>query len=196
MIVLDENGVVVENPDLETGHLVDSVIDVDHTWVVDKPSTGHWETVAEYPNGGKDISWVIDEDEEGHWETKDKDGNVISNFDGFIPDDWPKEETHSSVWCFCKYVKYTEDELEEMKRLQTEAEKNELISSLKDELAKFDYVSSKIVDYQVLGIDLSEEESERYRSILEQREQWREQIRQLEAEISDASSESSPVDEQ
>lgn len=53
--------------DLETGYLVDDEICthrqaemVHHPAVAGVEEQGHHETVAEYPNGGKDVRWVID----------------------------------------------------------------------------------------------------------------------------------------
>lgn len=120
MVILDSTGAVIESPDLEAGYLVNESMSVTHAWVVDVPEEGHWETIAEYQNGGKDIEWRIDTPEDGHWETRDGDGNIVEHFDGFIPDDLPHEEEHPDVWEFQRYVTYTDEELADI-RAQNEA---------------------------------------------------------------------------
>ena len=60
MKILDETGAVVENPDLTLGYLVDDTEPVEHPSVEGVDEVSHYETVAEYPNGGKDVQKVID----------------------------------------------------------------------------------------------------------------------------------------
>lgn len=60
MKIIDENGSVVENPDLTAGHLVDDIETVEHPAQDAVEELSHYETVAEYPNGGKDVRKVID----------------------------------------------------------------------------------------------------------------------------------------
>ena len=60
MKILDETGTVVENPDLTLGYLVDDTEEVTHPAVEGVEEQWHWETVTEYPNGGKDVQKIID----------------------------------------------------------------------------------------------------------------------------------------
>lgn len=61
MKIYDENNVELISPDLSAGHLVkDRIFIAHHEAVQAVAEEGHWETVAEYPNGGKDVSWVVD----------------------------------------------------------------------------------------------------------------------------------------
>ena len=60
MKIIDENGAVVENPDLTLGYLVDDTEPVEHPSVEGVDEVSHYETVAEYPNGGRDVRKVID----------------------------------------------------------------------------------------------------------------------------------------
>ena len=60
MKILDETGAVVENPDLTLGYLVDDTEPVEHPAVEGVEEVSHYETVAEYPNGGRDVRKVID----------------------------------------------------------------------------------------------------------------------------------------
>lgn len=50
----------IENPDLSLGYMTDSVRTVHHEAVEGVTEVWHYETVAEYPNGGKDIRKVVD----------------------------------------------------------------------------------------------------------------------------------------
>ena len=60
MKILDETGAVVENPDLTLGYLVDDTEPVEHPAVEGVEEVSHYETVAEYSNGGKDVQKIID----------------------------------------------------------------------------------------------------------------------------------------
>ena len=60
MKILDETGAVIESPDLTLGYLISGTEPVEHPAVAAVPETSHYETVAEYPNGGKDVRKVID----------------------------------------------------------------------------------------------------------------------------------------
>ncbi len=60
MKILDETGAVVENPDLTLGYLVDDTEPVEHPAVEGVEEVSHYETVAEYSNGGRDVRKVID----------------------------------------------------------------------------------------------------------------------------------------
>lgn len=61
MRILDEHGNEIFCPDLSRGYLKEETLFVNH-----HPATNHveevwhYETIAEYPNGGKDIKKVID----------------------------------------------------------------------------------------------------------------------------------------
>ena len=60
MKIIDETGAVVENPDLTLGYLTDDTEEVTHPAVEGVEEQWHWETVTEYPNGGKDVQRVMD----------------------------------------------------------------------------------------------------------------------------------------
>ena len=60
MKILDETGAVVENPDLTLGYLTTSTEEITHPAVEGVEEQWHWETVTEYPNGGRDVRKVID----------------------------------------------------------------------------------------------------------------------------------------
>lgn len=60
MKIIDETGAAIENPDLTLGHLVDDTEEIIHPAVEGVEEQWHWETVAEYPSGGKDVKKIID----------------------------------------------------------------------------------------------------------------------------------------
>ena len=60
MKIIDETGAVVENPNLTLGYLTDDTEPVEHPAVEGVEEVSHYETVAKYPNGGKDVRRVID----------------------------------------------------------------------------------------------------------------------------------------
>lgn len=61
MKILDTNGNELVNPDLEKGRLEpDKLFVAHHKAVEGVQEAGHYETVAEYPNGGKEVAWVVD----------------------------------------------------------------------------------------------------------------------------------------
>lgn len=60
MKIIDENGAVIETPDLTLGYLVDETEPMEHPAVEGVDEVSHYETVAEYPNGGRDVRKVID----------------------------------------------------------------------------------------------------------------------------------------
>ena len=60
MKIIDENGAALETPDLTLGWLQDETEAVEHPAQEGVPELSHYETVAEYPSGGKDVRKVID----------------------------------------------------------------------------------------------------------------------------------------
>ncbi len=51
---------VLQEYDLSKGYLIDDEIITHHNAVAPVKEVGHYETVAEYPNGGKDVKFVVD----------------------------------------------------------------------------------------------------------------------------------------
>lgn len=63
MRILDENNIELteEQINLELGYLrPESIISIHHEAIEETKEVGHYEVIAEYPNGGKDVKWVID----------------------------------------------------------------------------------------------------------------------------------------
>ena len=60
MKIIDENGAAIESPDLTLGYLVGGTELVEHPAVEGVEEVSHYETVTEYPGGGRDVKKVID----------------------------------------------------------------------------------------------------------------------------------------
>ena len=63
MRILDENNIELteEQINLELGYLrPESIISIHHEAIEETKEVGHYEVIAEYPNGGKDVVWIID----------------------------------------------------------------------------------------------------------------------------------------
>ena len=63
MRILDENNIELteEEVNLELGYLKpESIISIHHEAIEEIKEVGHYEVIAEYPNGGKDVAWIID----------------------------------------------------------------------------------------------------------------------------------------
>lgn len=63
MRILDENNIeLIEGQiNLELGYLKpESIISIHHEAIEETKEVGHYEVIAEYPNGGKDVAWIID----------------------------------------------------------------------------------------------------------------------------------------
>ena len=60
MKIIDETGAVVENPDLTLGYLTDDTQPLEHPAQEAVAEVAHYETVAEYPSGGRYVQRVVD----------------------------------------------------------------------------------------------------------------------------------------
>ena len=60
MKIIDTNGTPMESPDLSLGWLEDKTQTIHHDAVAGVEEVSHYETIAEYPNGGKDVQKVVD----------------------------------------------------------------------------------------------------------------------------------------
>ena len=60
MKIIDETGAIMENPDLTLGYLTDDTQPLEHPAQEAVAEVAHYETVAEYPGGGKDVQRVVD----------------------------------------------------------------------------------------------------------------------------------------
>lgn len=101
MKIIDENGAAIENPDLTLGYLTASTEEITHPAVEGVEELFHYETVAEYPNGGKDVQKIVDR-----------------------PGVQAQEEWVEQV-PIQKYIRYTAEELAQREKEQQEAQQRQ-----------------------------------------------------------------------
>ena len=110
MKIIDESGNIVENSDLEKGYLEPAKETVHHEAVEEVKEEFHYETIAEYPNGGKDVKKVVDVEGVEAKDAQDEEVDVM------------------------KYVLYTEAELtqrlDRYKEMRINESKNNLSTFL------------------------------------------------------------------
>ena len=123
MKILDETGAVVENPDLTLGYLVGGTEPVEHPAVEGVEEQWHWETVTEYPNGGKDVQKIVDR-----------------------PGVQAQEEWVEQV-PIQKYIRYTAEELAAQEEARKKAEARE---KLPDTVAA---LNAALADADALNLD-------------------------------------------
>lgn len=113
MKIIDENGAAIETPDLTLGYLVDDTEPVEHPSVEGVDEVSHYETVAEYPNGGRDVRKVID-----------------------VPG-VPAQDAWTEQMPVQRYIRYTEEELaaqEEARKKQEAMDKlPETVAALQED---------------------------------------------------------------
>lgn len=133
MKIIDENGAAIENPDLTLGYLVDDTEPVEHPAVEGVEEVSHYETVTEYPGGGRDVRKVVDR-----------------------PGVQAQEEWVEKV-PIQKYIRYTAEELaaQEEERKKAEALKKlpETVAALQVALADADALNVD-QDYRLTLLEL------------------------------------------
>ena len=133
MKILDETGAVIENPDLTLGYLTDSTEELTHPAVEGVEELFHYETVAEYPNGGKDVQKIVDR-----------------------PGVQAQEEWVEQV-PIQKYIRYTAEELaaqkEERKKAEAREKLPETVAALQAALADADALNLD-QDYRLTLLEL------------------------------------------
>ena len=133
MKILDETGAVVENPDLTLGYLTDDTEEITHPAVEGVEEQWHWETVTEYPNGGRDVQKIVDR-----------------------PGIQAQEEWVEQV-PIQKYVRYTAEELaaqeEERKKAEAWEKLPETVAALQAALADADALNLD-QDYRLTLLEL------------------------------------------
>ena len=101
MTIIHENGAAIENPDLTLGYLVDDTEPVEHPAVEGVEEVSHYETVTEYPGGGRDVRKVID-----------------------VPG-VPAQAAWTEQVPVQRYIRYTEEELAAQEQAKKDAEERE-----------------------------------------------------------------------
>lgn len=147
--------------DLEKGYLVDDEIKVEHAAevvhhdaVAHVEGKGHYETIREYPNGGKDVKWVVDvpyvEGHEAYDEVVREAYYDMEQIKVYIPypeSYWEEKRAEEE-----RLKRKEEESLREKERLRQEEEdkksgKTDLLNELadlKEWLSDHDYVGTKI----------------------------------------------------
>ena len=114
MRILDEHNVEITAPDLTLGHLVEEEVFVAHHPAVEEvPEQWHYETIKEYPGGGRDVVKVVD----------------VPGVEA--KDAWDEYETIK------RYVPYTEEELaalEEARNKPTLESRVEILETTTDDM--------------------------------------------------------------
>lgn len=111
MKIIDSNNVEIANPDLTKGYLKPETQTVHHDAVAGVEEVSHYETIAEYPNGGKDVRKVVDVPGVAAQEAYDEEVEVQ------------------------RYVLYTADELAAQEKARKEAEEKAQLPTAEERLA-------------------------------------------------------------
>lgn len=111
MKIIDSNGNPIEAPDLTKGYLKQETQTIHHDAVAGVEEVSHYETIAEYPNGGKDVRKVVDVPGVAAREAYDEEVEVQ------------------------RYVLYTTEELAAQEKARKEAEEKAQLPTAEERLA-------------------------------------------------------------
>lgn len=111
MKIIDSNGVEIASPDLTKGYLKQETQTIHYDAVEAVEEVSHYETIAEYPNGGKDVRKVVD-------------------VPGVAVQDAYDEEVEVQ-----RYILYTADELAEQAAAREKAEQEAKLPTTEKRLA-------------------------------------------------------------
>lgn len=111
MEIYNEKMELIENPDLTKGRLERAFREEHHPAVEGVEEQWHYETVKEYPNGGKDVVRVVD-----------------------VPGVEAVEAWTEQV-PYAKYILYTTEELEQMEANKNRPTDADRIAALEEQLA-------------------------------------------------------------
>lgn len=161
--VFDEQWNMVEDPDTDKGEVTYESVAVECRYVIDQEERGHYDVIAEYENGGKDVEWKVDEPEVGGWKYY-REGSEWGECPTTVPADWPHDDVtmHVSV---ARWREYTAEELAEIakkkieseKKLQDAMDKADMINALPDAVADLsEQVSSNATDNAELADALAD----------------------------------------
>lgn len=111
MKIIDSNGVEIATPDLTKGSLKQETQTIHHDAVAGVEEVSHYETIREYPNGGKDVKKVVDVKAVSAQEAYDEEVEVQ------------------------RYVLYTAEELAAQEKARKEAEEKAQLPTAEERLA-------------------------------------------------------------
>lgn len=112
--VYDEAGNLVENPDLALGRLKADTRTIHHDAVEGVEEVWHWETIAEYPNGGKDVKKVVD-----------------------VPGVEAKDAWDEKIPIYI-YIPYTEEELAAIEEEKNKPSIDDRVTTIEQQLASYE----------------------------------------------------------
>lgn len=112
--VYDEAGNLIENPDLNLGRLKADIRTVHHEAVTGVEEQWHFETIAEYPNGGKDVKKVVD-----------------------VPGVEAKDAWDEKIPIYI-YIPYTEEELAAIEEEKNKPSIDDRVTTLEKQLASYE----------------------------------------------------------
>lgn len=110
--IFDQSGNPLDSCDLTKGRLADQTQTIHHPAIEGVEGKGHWKTIAEYPNGGKDVEWVTE-------------------VEGVEPVPAWDEEVIYSV-----YIPYTPEELEEIEKQRNQPTAEEKLTARAEALER------------------------------------------------------------
>ena len=111
MKIIDSNGNPIEAPDLTKGYLKPETQTTHHDAVAGVKEVSHYETIREYPNGGKDVQKVVD-----------------------VPGVDPRPAWDEEVPVM-RYIRYTAEELAAQEKARKEAEEKAQLPTAEERLA-------------------------------------------------------------
>lgn len=114
MEIYNENMELIENPNLSLGYLKPSTRTEHHEAVQGVEEQWHYETIAEYPNGGRDVQKVID-----------------------VPGVEAKEAWDEEIQIQI-YIPYTQEELDRIEEEKNKPTQEERITALEAQLAAYE----------------------------------------------------------
>lgn len=114
MEIYNESMERIDNPDLALGYLKDSTRTVHHEAVEGVEEKWHYETTAQYPNGGRIVKKVID-------------------VEGI-----PAQDAWDEVITIQIYVPYTQEELDAMEAEKNKPTTEDRIAALEAQLAAYE----------------------------------------------------------
>lgn len=112
--VYDESGKLLEEFDLSIGWLKPSTRTEHHEAVEGVEEVWHWETIAEYPNGGKDVKKVVD-----------------------VPGVEAKDTWDEKIPIYI-YIPYTEEELAAIEEEKNKPSIDDRVTTLEKQLASYE----------------------------------------------------------
>lgn len=111
MKIIDSNGLEIATPDLTKGYLKPETQTIHHDAVASVEEVSHYETIREYPNGGKDVKKIVDV-------------KAV-----------PAQDAYDEEVEVQRYILYTAEELAAQEKARKEAEEKAQLPTAEERLA-------------------------------------------------------------